>query len=258
MFKNQRHNEILEILKNEKFAAVSELSKRLYASQPTIRRDLNLLEKQGYIRRSHGGAVLADEKNNLPISFRNATHLPEKQRICRVAASLVTADSFLFTDASTTALHLADFLPTKANIRVLTNGLLSAKAFSDKGIQVYSTGGRLLPDSLAFVGDVAAAAVARYHADIMFFSSSSLDSTGVVSDYSEEETSLRLCMAKHTRVKVFLCDAAKFGTTSSFCLFPLKEVDYAVTAAPLDADVAKQNHLCLCASEGAFLYRHTN
>ena len=48
MFKNQRHEEILEILKNESFAGVCDLSKRLFASQPTIRRDLDILEKQGY------------------------------------------------------------------------------------------------------------------------------------------------------------------------------------------------------------------
>ena len=65
MFKNQRHNEILEILKNERFASVSELSERLFSSQPTIRRDLNFLEKQGYLRRSHGGAIPADEKSQI-------------------------------------------------------------------------------------------------------------------------------------------------------------------------------------------------
>ena len=46
MFKNQRHEEILEILKKEGFAGVCDLSKRLFASQPTIRRDLDILEKQ--------------------------------------------------------------------------------------------------------------------------------------------------------------------------------------------------------------------
>lgn len=253
MLKNQRHLEILEILEAERFVGVADLSRRLYASQPTIRRDLDILEKQGYLRRSHGGAVLADE-GHPPISFRSGTHTKEKQGICRAAATLVPPSSFLFIDASTTALPLAGMLRPQDNVRILTNGLHTVKSFSEKGHQIYSTGGRLLSDSLAFVGDTAMATVERYSADLMFFSSSSLDDTGMISDYSEEETALRLCMAKCARKKVFLCDSAKFGTTSVFRLFPLSEVDYVVTAVPLDETIVASNRLTLRRLQNACLY----
>ena len=81
MFKNQRHEEILEILKKEGFAGVCDLSKRLFASQPTIRRDLDILEKQGYIRRSHGGAILANGNLNTPVPYRKGKHAKEKAQI---------------------------------------------------------------------------------------------------------------------------------------------------------------------------------
>ena len=60
MYKNQRHTEILEILKEEGFCSVRELSERLYASLPTVRRDLNFLQREGLICRSHGGAIPAN------------------------------------------------------------------------------------------------------------------------------------------------------------------------------------------------------
>ena len=94
MLKNHRQEEIMEILKAEKFASVPDLSRRLYASQPTIRRDLGALEQQGLIRRSHGGAIPADDKGNIPVSFRSGTHTAEKLRICRLAATLILVSSF--------------------------------------------------------------------------------------------------------------------------------------------------------------------
>lgn len=256
MFKNQRHEEILEILKEERFVSVASLSERLFASQPTIRRDLTFLEKQGYLRRSHGGAIPADERNNIPVSFRSGTHTAQKAKICKLAATLIQDGSLIFTDASTTALHIANYIRPEANVRALTNGYLACKLLSDKGVRVFSTGGRLLSDSLAFVGESARKTVERYNADVMFFSSSSLGEDGMISDYSEEETSLRVCMAKMARTKVFLCDQTKFQKTSAFNLFPLSEVDYIITDAPLPDDILKKYALECVSDDGAFMYTY--
>ena len=258
MFKNQRHDEILEILKRERFASVSDLSKRLFASQPTIRRDLTLLEKQGYLRRSHGGAIPADERNNVPVSFRSGTHTQQKMRVCKLAAALIPIPdgSLIFTDASTTALNIANYIKEDAGITVLTNGYLACKRFLDKNIRVFSTGGKLLTDSLAFIGESARQTVTQYNADVFIFSSSSLSDDGMISDYSDEETSLRICMAKNAKIKVFLCDETKLGKSSAFNLFPLSEVDYAVTGAPLSIELTKKIGFELLSNDGAFLYKN--
>ena len=255
MFKNQRHNEILEILKNERFASVSDLSERLFASQPTIRRDLSFLENQGYLRRSHGGAIPADERNDIPVSFRSGKHTRQKIRICRLASTLISNGSLIFTDASTTALHLAENIRQEQYISVVTNGYLACKIFCDRNIRVFSTGGRLLSDSLAFVGEGARQTVMQYNADIMFFSSSSLGDDGMISDFSEEETALRLYMATKAKIKVFLCDETKIGKSSAFNLFSLCDVDYAVTGAPLSAEVTQKCELKLISDNGAYMYK---
>ena len=254
MLKNQRHEEIMELLKAEKFVSVSDLSRRLYASQPTIRRDLGYLERQGLIRRSHGGAIPADDKGNIPVSFRSGTHMAEKLRICRTAASLVSPGALIFTDASTTALHIADCLRGRDGITAVTNSLLACKRFLDNGVRVFSTGGRLLRDSLAFVGETARTNAGRYNADVMFFSASSLGEDGMISDYSDEETELRLSMAEHTRCRVFLCDSAKFGSHSAFNLFPLTDVDFAVTGAPLPPEILEHSGMRLRSADEACLY----
>ena len=255
MLKNERHFQILEILKNESFAEVRDLGERLYASQPTIRRDLDYLEKQGYIRRSHGGAMLADDRINTPVSFRKGKKAREKARICKLAATLISPGSLIFADASTTAAHLADELHERDNVTVVTNGYFLCGALTENNIRVFSTGGRLLKSSMAFVGNQAEETVRRFNADWLFFSSSSLDENGTISDYSEEETALRVTMRSRAKSSVFLCDSTKFGKSSAFRVFSLSDTDYVITDAPLSQKLIDAYSLSLLRElDGACMY----
>ena len=58
----ERKNEILAILQKEQRVLVSELSKRYEVTDETIRRDLEKLEKEGFVKRTYGGAVLPGER----------------------------------------------------------------------------------------------------------------------------------------------------------------------------------------------------
>lgn len=255
MLKNKRHEEILEILKHEGFISVKELGERLFASQPTIRRDLDFLEKEGMVRRNHGGVILAGDSVNAPISYRRGKHFKEKNRIARLAATLIENDQLIFIDGSTTALCLSEYIGKAEGVSVVTNGIPICQALAKQNIRVFSTGGKLVGDSLAFAGRVAERAVAGFNADLMFFSSSSLDDCGVISDYAEEETALRLAMKERSRKTVCLFDSAKFGMRSPFCLFELRQVDYVVTDEPLsDLILEKQQLKLLKEDGGAFMY----
>lgn len=256
MFKNQRHAEILEILKKEGFAEVKSLGERLFASQPTIRRDLNALEEQGLIRRSHGGAIPADERINVPVSFREGVRTQDKKHICRLAATLIQPGDLIFTDASTTVSHLPDFLKESDDVSVVTNGYPICLKLAQKNLKTFSTGGRLLKKSLAFVGQKAESAVKDFNADLFFFSASSLSLDGRISDYSEEETALRRVMHRYSHRTVFLCDAAKIGTVSAYHAFTLAEINDLITNAPLGEEFLKTCGLTLTLEQGgAYLYQ---
>lgn len=258
MLKNQRHTEILEILKKQSFASVHELGEQLYASQPTVRRDLDILEKQGYIRRSHGGAMLADDKGGAPVSFRRGTRTQEKMRICRLAATLIAAGDVVFIDASTTASYLADHIRESDGIIVISNGYQICRTLVENNVKIFSTGGRMLKDSMAFAGRFAEKTVAEFNADIMFFSCSGLSLDGIVSDYSEEEIPLRQVMHQRSKKTVFLCDSGKFGTASAFREFLLSELDYVVTDEPLPDEILENSGFVLeTESDGAYLYKNS-
>lgn len=237
MIKNKRQEEIIEILKNEGFASVRGLSERLYASQATVRRDLEFLEREGFIQRNHGGAILAGERINIPISFRQKKRYHEKLKIAELAATLIERDSLVFADASTTVLCLADRISEIEGITVVTNGLLMAQSLVKSGVEIFATGGKLNESALALVGRIAERSVAGFNADIMFFSTSSFDGSGQISDYSDSETSLRIAMLERSRKKVFMFDSSKYSTESAFCVCYAKDIDHIVTDVCLGEDV---------------------
>ncbi len=244
MLKEERLLKICEILEKDKFSTVERLSQLLYFSKPTIRRDLALLEKEGRIKRSHGGAMLkADSDSDVPISFRTGKKHSEKSRMCREAIKLVKQNDVIFIDGSTTAQGIAHYLPEDMDVTVVTNSISVSDILSKKNIRTYCTGGRLIPESRAFAGSAAEEFIRGFSADIMFFSSSALASDGKICDWSEAETSLRRIMLKNSRIKVFMCDETKFGKHSAHILGTLSDVDCIITDKPLPE---------------SFTYRHDN
>ncbi len=255
MLKNERQNEILDILKSKGFATVEGLARQLYASMPTIRRDLSLLEEKGVIKRCHGGAMILDGNTNPTVHFRREQNAHEKLQMCKAAAMLISDGDTVFLDASTSVFHIPDFLNKDKAITVITNGLPLATKLADTGFKVYATGGRLLKESLAFVGIAAEQAAASYNADIMIFSVASLSSDGTLSDWSEDEAMLRKAMTKNAKTRVLMCDSSKIGTKSTFKLFPISKIDFLVTDLPLSNELVNLYSLKKTCDSPAHIYK---
>lgn len=254
MLKNERQKEILEILKKDSFATVASLAERLYASLPTVRRDLTLLEDDGYVKRCHGGAMILDENTKPPIYFRRGQNTREKLRMCEAAAALIAENDTVFIDSSTSAYHMTDFLKKKSGLTVVTNSLPLATDLVNTDVRIYTTGGRLLKQSLAFVGASAEKSVESYNANTLIFSVASLSVDGILSDWSEDEAMLRIAMAKNARKRVLLCDSSKFNTSSTFKLFSLDNIEFVVTDEPLPEKITKEFGYKLMSALPAYLY----
>ena len=114
-----REKQILEILLKEKKASVSQLAKALYVSEPSIRRDLQSLERQNLIKRIHGGAMLEENalsKNKIPFLIREYEQSGAKSVIAKEAIHLIHDNDVIFLDASTSCYYLIPFLASKRNI----------------------------------------------------------------------------------------------------------------------------------------------
>ena len=152
----EREKKILEILLKKKRITVKEAAKKLYISEPSVRRDLASLEKQHLIKRIHGGAIIEEtalSQNRLPFALREMEESSGKVIIARKAAELVKDNDVIFLDASTSAYNLIPFLSVKKNITVVTNGVKALEKLAEYGINTISTGGSLIASCPALVGE---------------------------------------------------------------------------------------------------------
>lgn len=209
-----REKQILEILLKEKRVSTSELAKALFISEPSVRRDLQSLEKQNLIKRIHGGAVLEEgalSKNKIPFLLREYEQSSAKARIAEKAIDLICDNDVVFLDASTSCYYLIPFLASKRNLTVITNGVKALTKLAEYGINTVSTGGCLINSCLALVGDETYRTIEKYNADIALFSCRGLADNGYITDISAEENNVRRKMIEHSKKAYLLCTTDKFG-----------------------------------------------
>ncbi len=225
-----RHQQILEILKREGSAGVARLARELFASEPTIRRDLAILEEQGYLKRVYGGAVIGVAPDReIPYAVRAGEQEDAKTRIARKAAAYLRKDSVIFLDASSTAARMVDAIAEVGDILVVTSGAKTAIALAERGVRVISTGGQMITKSFSFVGSHAEACVRGIRADAMFFSCRGLSDAGEMTDISIEEVNLRRVMFERAKTKLLLCDSSKFGKQYMYSLGYRDEIDAVIS-----------------------------
>lgn len=230
MLTEERYDRILEILDEENYCTAESLSKRLFVSMPTIRRDLAELKRRNLIVRSHGGAKRLNSENTVsPLSFRKEVNMAVKKKLCRAAGELISDNDIIFIDASTTAFHIADHISPDKSVTVVTNSIPLMLYLSKKGIKTYSTGGLLQENSMCYAGSYAEEFVRGFNFDIAFFSSYGLNEKGIICDTSESETALRRAVLKQTQKSVFMCDKSKIFLSAPFNLTELNAVDCFVT-----------------------------
>ena len=127
----ERQNEILKRLKENKTASVNELAKTLFVSEATIRRDLAEMKSMGLVERSHGGALLPENAEEISIFFRMEKNANEKERAATKALPYIPSFKSVFIDSSSTALALAERLDLSFKT-VVTNNLQTAIQLSKK------------------------------------------------------------------------------------------------------------------------------
>lgn len=226
MYYRERHNKILDILQKRNSASVHFLAQALYVSEPTIRRDLAVLQEQGKIRRTFGGAVLSDMINKeVPFVLREHENRRAKDAIARMAAKHIRDGQIIFLDASSTASYLTPYLASFSDLTVITNSPKTSLKLAELKIRSLSTGGLLLENSISFVGAHAENFVRNFNADIFFFSCRGITEDGQLTDSSMEESQLRRIMMEHSKKKIFLCTSNKIGRKYMYNLCDVSAVD---------------------------------
>ena len=232
---SSRQERILHILNERSLVTVNDLAKLTFTSPSSIRRDLTYLQNNGLVKRSHGGVSLPGPVSGVASFYdRSRKNIREKRLIAQKAASLLADGQNILLDSSSTAAFLLPHIAKCNDVSVFTNNLSTALHAIELGIDTHCLGGQAKNKSAALSGSETYRALSNIRADILFFSSQSVDGSGNISDSTEEENFVRLLMLTAAKTTVFLCDSEKFGTASVHRLCHLDEVDYAVFDRPYD------------------------
>lgn len=230
MNKEQRQNEILELVLKKECCSVKELCAALYASDATIRRDLHCLEQKGLIRLLYGNIVpLMQESHDHPLAFRENQAKATKRDLARYAVSLIPPHASVMLDSSSSALYLADYLNPDYKITVFTNCIKTATKLHEKNITVFLLGGQLDSHSLVTSSVWTLENIRAFHVDYLFFSAQSLSSDGFIAGATDFGVHVRKYMLRQATQSYFLCNAEKVGTHSTYTLCHASEITGVIT-----------------------------
>ena len=225
----QRKQKIIDLLSAKSFYRINELTEVLGTSISTIRRELNTLEAEGIVKRSHGGVTFLGEKKALPIFLdRQATMAKEKAAIGKQAAKLVEDGDSVIIDGGTTPYQVALNLQNK-NIQVVTNSLPVANLFANSHtVQLISTGGTLYPATGVYLGPYANNTLKNIRTQKAFIGVAGITTEGLYNSNALVVETERAIIQAAAHVYV-VADQTKFGRQDLACLCDFSSIAGIIT-----------------------------
>jgi DeoR family transcriptional regulator, fructose operon transcriptional repressor len=211
---DQRRKKLLEVLGLSGAADVARLSGTLDVSPATVRRDLQYLADQGFLRRTHGGAVLPFESTAFYPQHDNKLqrNQAEKLAIARAAAQRVANGDVVVLDSGTTTLLLARELRVRRDLTVVTSDLKIALELADvPGFEVICVGGTVRPRSYNTLGAFAEEMLRELHANHTFLGADGIDLRVGVTNATVVEVPVKRLMMRSGLHVTLIADHSKFG-----------------------------------------------
>lgn len=225
---NERQNQIIRYLKEQRRASVKKLAAHFFVSEMTIRRDLKVLELLGYLKRYNGGAVYCEDYNILPIESRKLLHADEKRRLSEAARKHLHDLMTVFLDSSSTCLYILPIIAEYKDIKVVTNSIPCLLDAAKYHIPCLAAGGDFFEHDMCTVGGETERFLHGLNIDVGFYSSLGISEDGVISDGDENQTSVRKTAMQICEKNIFFFDSEKQNKKYFYTLCHAKDADEVV------------------------------
>ena len=242
MIAEERRKIILEKIKSNNSVSVQELSKEFGITEVTIRRDLDLLDQQGLVKRSHGGAIIINQNVGVESEFeiRRDRKMAAKERIGKKAAAMVSPGDCIGIDIGTTTYEMSKYVKKTDNITVVTASIpVINELIGAKNINVICTGGELSRKDKSLVGHNAIRTIHEYILDKVFVGVAGISFDCGLTLYNMNDTLVKRELIKRAREVIVLADYSKIGLAKHAFFCELKEIDTLITDAGI-SDKDKQ------------------
>jgi DeoR/GlpR family transcriptional regulator of sugar metabolism len=222
---DHRQKLILSALRVNGECRVSDLARQFQLSEMTVRRDLQVLEARGMLKRVHGGAVMADR--DVIYQIRAQMGLSQKQQIGRAAARLIHSGQSIYLDAGTTSLEIArairSNLPEITHLTIVTHGINIANELSGQTPhRLILIGGEVYQNAFSTVGPAAEAQVLSRQYDIFFMAAGGVDLETGWSNTNFAEAVIKRAALAQSRVTYAVADSSKWASPLQVSVCPFE------------------------------------
>jgi DeoR/GlpR family transcriptional regulator of sugar metabolism len=234
----ERRIKVLERIAADQAVEVSSLAREFGVSEMTIRRDLRRLDRDGFVRRTYGGATTRIVRSagafEVTQNARMLHHAQAKRQIAMRAAELTADVRVMFISVGSTVEQFARLTASRDGLLVVTQSLVVASLLGTGRVSVIMAGGMVRQDELSCVGPAAVDCVQRYNTDVAVIGAAGISARRGVTDLNDQEAGvIRAALEKTERI-IVLADGSKFGDVALSTVVPIARVDTIVTDSSAD------------------------
>ena len=210
MLAEERRLQLIEWSRSEGRIDANDAATRLDVAIETVRRDLDLLQKSGMVRRVHGGAIAVDRiPHEFNLRERRSTNIEAKRRIASVAASQIPSEGAIFVDGGTTTELLAEYLIDRPKLLVITNSIPLGNLVAESSTPVHLLSGRLRSTTLSALGSRTLSDIATFQTQVVFLGTNGISVRAGLTTSDPEEAAVKQAMMKHSQESIVLVDSTK-------------------------------------------------
>lgn len=238
----ERQQQILEILRDKLTIRGSSLSELLGVSEMTIRRDLDALERQGLLERTHGGAVFRQERLTGKFHYDHSTRVNpmEKRRIAACASKMIEPNDTVYIGEGYTAAQILRYMDPHIHFTIFSNNLGVAAEMENKSAELIMLPGTYDPLTNALAGPLTMEMIRQVNATKVFLGVDGLSLSLGLTTPNLEIAVIERSMIQYTQGKVIvMTDHSKFGLVAEISITPLKHIDVLITNRKIPEDYQK-------------------
>lgn len=236
MLTKQRHEEMINIIRERGSITTNEMAKILGISESTARRDINFLADTGKVIKVYGGAMFdpqdVDTKED-SFEQRMDINATEKGKAAEKALELITPDDFIYIDAGTTTKYIADNF-NMSGVRIVTNGIEHARILASKCNEVVLVGGNVKISTDAIVGTLAVNTLDKYHFTKGFFGTNGISPKAGYTTPDINEALVKKAAMQKCSKSFIVCDSSKFNTISAVTFASFREATIVTNLCPAE------------------------
>ena len=238
MFAVERIKKIKEVLLEYKHVDINTLCSLLSVSIATVRRDLDKLEEEGFLKKAHGGAII-NEVNEFEVLL-NGLEDPfsdEKKQIGIIAAEMIEDNDIIFLGGGNTCHQIARSIKDKRNLTIITNNLnIAIELAHCKNINVMMPGGDLeVADyNLTLVGEATLEYLDKIYFNKTFFTVSGVSLEFGYTDNNKNQATIKKHLIANSNETIVVADSSKFGKRAFTQVCSIDKIKRVITNVQLD------------------------